>query len=102
MEKTITNLTDSSRNDNPQDGDKLRITYDNGAVLEQTYYSPPVVPEATIKANNERIWRNLELSKTDKIVPLTDYPNHTAWITYRQQLRDWPDTDNFPDTKPTI
>ena len=48
-----------------------------------------------------REWRNDELKKTDFIVPLTDFPNHAAWLTYRQQLRDWPSTDDFPETKPT-
>ena len=36
-----------------------------------------------------RSWRNTELLATDYIVPLTD-------------LRDWPSTSNFPDTKPTV
>lgn len=49
----------------------------------------------------QKEWRNGELQKTDFIVPLTDYPNHASWLTYRQQLRDWPDTDDFPATKPT-
>ena len=49
-----------------------------------------------------REWRNTELQATDFIVPLTDYPNRSAWLTYRQELRDWPSTNAFPDTKPTI
>ena len=48
-----------------------------------------------------RKWRNKELEKTDFIVPLTDYPNRDAWITYRQELRDWTTTEDFPNTKPT-
>jgi hypothetical protein len=48
-----------------------------------------------------REWRNNELKDTDFIMPLSDYPNRDAWITYRQELRDWTDTDNFPNTKPT-
>lgn len=48
-----------------------------------------------------RIWRNAEIKATDFIVPLTDYPNHAAWITYRQELRDWTTTEDFPYTKPT-
>lgn len=49
-----------------------------------------------------KIWRDSELKGSDFIVPLIDYPNYAAWITYRQELRDWPSTDAFPDTKPTI
>lgn len=53
------------------------------------------------RETKSRLWRDLELQETDFIVPLTDYPNRDAWITYRQELRDWTATDNFPDTKPT-
>jgi len=48
-----------------------------------------------------RQWRDAKLKNTDFIVPTTDYPNHAAWLTYRQELRDWPSTENFPETKPT-
>jgi len=47
-----------------------------------------------------KAWRDYELKSTDFIVPLTDYPNYTAWMAYRQELRDWPSTASFPDTKP--
>jgi hypothetical protein len=47
-----------------------------------------------------RIWRNAEIKDTDFIVPLTDYPNRDAILVYRQELRDWPSTDAFPETKP--
>ena len=49
-----------------------------------------------------RQWRNGELSSTDYIVPLTDHPQHAAYMTYRAALRDWPSTEDFPDTKPTL
>jgi hypothetical protein len=48
-----------------------------------------------------RSWRDNEIQSTDFIVPLTDHPDHAATITYRQELRDWPSTDAFQDTKPT-
>jgi hypothetical protein len=47
-------------------------------------------------------WRNTELSDTDWILPVTDHPQHAAYIAYRQALRDWPDTESFPDTKPVL
>jgi hypothetical protein len=47
-------------------------------------------------------WRNTELSDTDWVLPVTDHPQHAAYITYRQLLRDWPETDSFPDTKPVL
>jgi len=49
-----------------------------------------------------REWRDKELFETDSIVAITDHPDHAATITYRQELRDWPSTENFPNTKPTI
>ena len=54
-----------------------------------------------IDTDGMREWRNKELKETDFIVPLSDYPNRTAWMTYRQELRDWPSTSDFPATKPT-
>ena len=50
---------------------------------------------------DSREWRDSELKKTDWIVPITDYGNRDAWLTYRQELRDWTDTEEFPNTKPT-
>ena len=100
MNYTITNLTDSGRNDNPNHLDLLRYVYDNGTTLEKTHYDPtPTTKEIETEA---RQWRDNEIRSTDYIVPLTDHPNHAATITYRQELRDWPSTSAFPSTKPTI
>jgi hypothetical protein len=52
--------------------------------------------------NNARSWRDMELLETDYIVPLTDHPQRDAYMSYRTALRDWPSTDDFPDTKPTL
>tara|TARA_B110000977_G_scaffold10564_1_gene13811 strand:- start:75 stop:410 length:336 start_codon:yes stop_codon:yes gene_type:complete len=52
--------------------------------------------------NEAKQWRDTELLLTDSIVPITDHPDHTATIAYRQELRDWPLTAAFPSTKPTI
>ena len=67
---------------------------------EDDGWSHPILTTEELEAE-AREWRDLELGGTDFIVPTTDYPNHAAWITYRQELRDWTATDNFPDTKPT-
>jgi len=99
MGYTLTNLTNSGRNDNPNHNDLLRYTYDNGTVIEKHHYSPiKTTDQIEVEA---RAWRDSELKATDFIVPLTDYPNHAAWITYRQELRDWTTTEDFPNTKPT-
>lgn len=57
----------------------------------------PVPAESTA-----RNWRNEELEATDYIVPLSDHPQRAAYMTYRTALRDWPSTENFPDTRPTL
>ena len=58
--------------------------------------------KAEIDRSLARIWRDNELKNTDKFVSVTDHPDHTAIMSYRVALRNWPSTDDFPDTKPTI
>ena len=50
-----------------------------------------------IKSNQERKWRDRELNNSDWIVPLTDYPQHADYLTYRQELRDYPAQADFPN-----
>ena len=71
-----------------------------GYTYDGTSFTPSVLSQEELEIR-AKIWRNNELQAIDFIVPLTDYPNHTAWITYRQELRDWPSTNAFPNTKPT-
>ena len=59
----------------------------------------PVEPTAEEEA---RQWRDMTLVGCDYIVPLTDHPQHAAYMTYRVALRDWPSTADFPETKPTL
>ena len=59
----------------------------------------PVEPTAEEEG---RMWRDSELSATDYIVPLTDHPQRDAYITYREALRQWPNTDSFPATRPEL
>ena len=54
--------------------------------------------EAEVRA---RAWRDAELSSYDLRSLLTDDPQHDAIIAYRQELRDWPGTGDFPGTRPT-
>jgi len=53
------------------------------------------------KTAEEKQWRDSELQASDFIVPLTDHPQHTAYMTYRQELRDYPAQQDFPNgTRP--
>ena len=55
-------------------------------------------PEKTLeeKTVEEKEWRDMELKSSDFIVPLTDHPQHAAYMTYRQELRDYPAQSDFP------
>jgi hypothetical protein len=105
MIDTVTNLTDSSRDSNPIDGDFMLYTSSNGSTRKQHYYTP-IYPSGSelqeLKILEVRSWRDSALASTDYIVPLTDHPNHAATLAYRALLRDWPSTSDFPDTKPTL
>ena len=53
------------------------------------------------KTAEEKEWRDYELKESDFIVPLTDHPKHAAYMTYRQELRDYPAQEDFPNvTRP--
>ena len=60
----------------------------------------PVAVEEPVE--EPRPWRDSELAKTDILMLLPDYPDKDSLTTYRQKLRDWPSTGDFPDTKPTL
>jgi len=62
----------------------------------------PIVKTSKELEVEGREWRDSELSSTDNVAQTPDYPNRDAVLIYRQELRDWPSTDAFPDTKPTI
>ena len=84
-----------------QDGDWMEVIHPNGTI-EQKSYNVPKPPTAEETAEIERSWRDSELQATDWVVPITDHPQHAAYLTYRQALRDWPSTDAFPDTRPEL
>ena len=92
------NVTDS-------DGNKNFIEAEE-AYVKANYASYEEVVETLhegFENDNAKLWRDQELKNTDWIMPVTDHPQHAAYKTYRQKLRDWPaDSDNFPGTKPTL
>ena len=66
---------------------------------------PPAPTEEQLTENahsKARDWRDGELLATDKASQTPDWPNRDNILTYRTALRDWPATDDFPDTKPNI
>ena len=88
------------------DGNILNTINSDAEFVEANFdyyelYVEPTPPEPTAE-ETARQWRDMELSATDYIVPLTDHPQRAAYMTYREALRNWPSTDSFPATRPEL
>ena len=75
--------------------------------VAEGYSHAEVVPEEVILSAAEvavtaKDWRNKELKSSDWIVQIPDHPEKAAHTAYREKLRDWPSTSEFPATKPTL
>ena len=66
--------------------------------------SAPAEEEPTDEELGKRArqWRDEELNATDKSANTLDRPNRTNILAYRALLRDWPSTEDFPATQPTM
>ncbi len=77
---------------------------DKGVAIGHSYANGVfAAPVKTLeeKTAEEKAWRDGELQASDFIVPLTDHPQHAAYMTYRQELRDYPSQSDFPNgTRP--
>jgi len=101
MTETITNLTNPDQA--PVVGDLITRIGGNYSVTEEYQGSrEPQDPTVSEIEQAARDWRNAEIQSTDFVVPLTDHPQHAAYMTYRAALRDWPSTSDFPSTKPVL
>ena len=101
MTETITNLTTPDQA--PVAGDLITRTGSYYSVTEEYQgSSEPTEPTDSEIAQAAKEWRDQELITTDYIVPLTDHPQHAAYITYRAALRAWPATSDFPATRPVL
>ena len=69
-------------------------------LYDDTNFIPPNYAEISEKISRE--WRNSELIETDKYASLDDHPEKELYEAYRQLLRDWPATESFPNTRPTL
>ena len=80
-----------------------RYLFEDGSYIDKEAIDLSNAPsESEIKQISARSWRDQELRESDWIVPTSDHPQHSAYLTYRKALRDWPSTSNFPDTRPTL
>lgn len=71
-------------------------------VFQSNQKDTSIEEEITLtKEEEEKLWRDFELNLTDYIVPIIDHPQHAAYMTYRQELRDYPLQSDFPNgTRP--
>lgn len=81
----------------PFTGDVVRQWFGEGEHRHFIQYDSYVHVQEEDRA---REWRNNELNRTDIYMVVSDYPYKTEMSVYRQQLRDWPTTENFPSVKP--
>ena len=80
-----------------------RYLFEDGSYIDKEAIDTSSLPSETEKKQTlARSWRDQELRESDWIVPTSDHPQHSAYITYRKALRDWPSTSDFPETRPTL
>jgi hypothetical protein len=60
------------------------------------------VPSQEEVERQAKEWRDSELFRTDSLMLLPDYPYTEQLTLYRQALRDWPSTPEFPSVRPII
>ena len=101
------NVTDSDGNTNFIEADEAYVkenyaSYSEVVGAELRVYNTVTGQYEGIEKIEERRWRDQELKDTAWIMPVTDHPQHEAYKTYRQKLRDWPSTSDFPDTRPVM
>ena len=88
------------------EGNVLNRIHADEAFVSARYehYEVETAPEPTAEdiAREARAWRDAEIRDTDTLMLLPDYPNQDALTIYRQALRDWPSTTDFPDTRPVL
>ena len=90
----IQNLTNPDKD--PVDGDQI-LKVQGGLKIYYTYAS-----DKRSKEDIAREWRNEELRRSDKIMSISDHSQLAVYTAYRKKLRDWPSTEDFPDTKPEL
>lgn len=82
----------------PVDGELAKFT--NGNFIEfKTWYEPVV--EVVDTEAIEMDWAMSELSRTDELAKLLDYPHKDKLYEYRQELRDYAFDGNRPSQRLT-
>jgi|TARA_E500000318_G_scaffold87513_1_gene84495 hypothetical protein len=104
---TVYVITDKDGNDNTIVADEtfVKEAYPSSDGWSYKLYVEPEKSDEMKEGEKKmeaRVWRDQELAETDNIAQTPDFPNRDKYLTYRQALRDWPSTADFPDKKPTL
>jgi hypothetical protein len=80
----------------PMDGERPSLS---SVALEDGTWS-----SSQCEAIAERLWRDSELARADiQLLKVQDgatkYGTQKAWREYRNALRDWPESEDFPSTE---
>jgi len=50
--------------------------------------------------NESKNWRDAELKASDWVFSVGDHPEREMLLEYREALRNWPATEDFPHVRP--
>ena len=98
-------------NAHTKEEDTFRCEWAKQTDIGKVYIDPLIQPDpdgyqlatqGLDSAGLGREWRDSELKSTDYISQTPDFPNRDKYLTYRQKLRDWPSTTDFPAKKPVL
>jgi len=79
----------------PKAGEWCRATNEHGITFKQFHLV--ILTANQIKTNNETMWVNFELDRTTELVKIPDDPLLNETIIYRQELRDYKNSSQFPN-----
>ena len=79
------------------DLDFCKIAFPGKVIEELKAPEQSAEEKAAREKTEERAWRNSELTRTDTLSLLADFPKKTELTAYRKALRDWPASADFPD-----
>lgn len=84
------------------EGNEINRIKANSEFVTQHFEFYEIYVDPTKVTREAREWRDTELSLTDQAAQIPDWPNRDAILVYRQALRDWPSTENFPEIRPEL
>lgn len=82
-----------------EEGNSINKIVAEESFVKENFSNYTLLPSFRIP-EKEREWRSEKLKETDSLILLPDYPNKAKLEEYRQLLRDWPNTESFPETRP--